>query len=264
MRTGPPRVRAANAVAHILLDYARRMDFRDRDGEPLVKWHDAETAYAAWQRCSAGRPCDYTGLPWERLAAGEELQWPGGLERLYAGGATVADPGYCESWGKDLASGEPDDEDAYRALNPGGRAIVRATAYVPPEEPVDDEYPLQLDTGRSVYHFHTRTKTGRAPELAAAVPEVWVELSRDDAETLGVEEGDLVDVVSRRGRVRAPARLTAIRAGVVFVPFHYGYWDAPDGALHRAANELTPTAIDPCSKQPIYKTSACRVERVAA
>ncbi len=77
-------------------------------------------------------------------------------------------------------------------------------------------------------------------------------------------EGDLVDIVTRRGRVRAPARITSIRAGVVFVPFHYGYWDAPDAAPHRAANELTPTAIDPCSKQPIYKTSACRVERAAA
>jgi ferredoxin-nitrate reductase len=90
---------------------------------------------------------------------------------------------------------------------------------------------------------------------------VWVELSRADAEAIGAAEGDLVDIVTRRGRVRAPARITGIRPGVVFVPFHYGYWDAPDAAPRRAANEVTLTAIDPCSKQPIYKTAACRVER---
>jgi ferredoxin-nitrate reductase len=61
--------------------------------------------------------------------------------------------------------------------------------------------------------------------------------------------------------VQAPARITDIRPGVAFVPFHYGYWDAPGAAPHRAANELTPPTIDPCSKQPIYKTSACRIER---
>jgi len=237
------------------------MDFRDRDGAPLIKWHDAETAYAAWQACSAGRPCDYTGLPYERLAAGEELQWPDSRERLYTDGDFFAAPEYCESWGKDLATGEPDDEETYRALNPDGKAILRATAYVPPEEPIDDQYPLQLNTGRTVYHFHTRTKTGRAPELAAAAPEAWVELSRTDAEALGVQEGDVVDIVSRRGSVQAPARITDIRPGVAFMPFHYGYWDAPGVAPHRAANELTPPTIDPCSKQPIYKTSACRIER---
>jgi anaerobic selenocysteine-containing dehydrogenase len=70
-------------------------------------------------------------------------------------------------------------------------------------------------------------------------------------------------VVTPRGRVRAPARITGIRPGVVFVPFHYGYWDADaDGDHHRAANELTITDWDPASKQPIYKTAACRVERV--
>ena len=251
----------ARSDLEILLDYARRMDFRDRDGAPLIKWHDAETAYAAWQACSAGRPCDYTGLPYERLAAGEELQWPDSRERLYTDGDFFAAPEYCESWGKDLATGEPDDEETYRALNPDGKAILRATAYVPPEEPIDDQYPLQLNTGRTVYHFHTRTKTGRAPELAAAAPEAWVELSRTDAEALGVQEGDVVDIVSRRGSVQAPARITDIRPGVAFMPFHYGYWDAPGVAPHRAANELTPPTIDPCSKQPIYKTSACRIER---
>jgi anaerobic selenocysteine-containing dehydrogenase len=130
-----------------------------------------------------------------------------------------------------------------------------------------DEYPLLLNTGRTVYQWHTRTKTGRAPELQEAAPEAWVELAPEDAERLGVADGDLVAVESARGRVEVPARLTGIREGVVFIPFHYGYWDEPEGSepdgRARAANELTITRWDPVSKQPIYKTAAVRVEKVA-
>ncbi|WP_326522648.1 molybdopterin dinucleotide binding domain-containing protein [Cellulomonas edaphi] len=78
-----------------------------------------------------------------------------------------------------------------------------------------------------------------------------------------MQEGDLADVTTARGRVRARVRITGIREGVVFVPFHYGYWDADDPARARAANELTPTAWDPVSKQPLFKTAAAQVTAVA-
>ncbi|HEX8122774.1 MAG TPA: nitrate reductase [Solirubrobacteraceae bacterium] len=248
----------------IFLDYARRMDFRDKDGEPLIKWHDAESAFRAWQACSAGRPCDYTGLSYEKLREGGERQWGG--ERLYTDLRFWAKPDECESYGKDLVTGTPVEPDEYRALNPDGKAMIKAAGYVPPAEPPSEEYPLLLNTGRTLYHFHTRTKTGRAPQLLAAAPDVWAELSADDARDLGIGEGDVVDVISARGRVRSRARLTAIRPGVVFVPFHYGYWDLDDtrDRRDRAANEATITEWDPASKQPIYKTAACRVERVGA
>lgn len=155
---------------------------------------------------------------------------------------------------------EPDE---YRALNPGGKAIIKAAEYLPPTEPPSDEYPLRLNTGRTLYHFHTRTKTGRAPQLAAAAPDVWVELSVADAEAHDVHEGDVVAVVARRGRVCGRARITGMRPGIVFVAFHYGYWDRDDDGHERAANELTITEWDPVSKQPIYKTAGCRIEKVA-
>jgi anaerobic selenocysteine-containing dehydrogenase len=121
--------------------------------------------------------------------------------------------------------------------------------------------------GRTVYHFHTRTKTGRAPQLTAAAPDVWVELAAVDAEELGIAEGDLVRVESPRGRLEARARLGRTRPGVVFAPFHYGYWDQPDGdrpdGRARAANELTITEWDPVSKQPLYKVAAVRVTKLA-
>ncbi|WP_223734239.1 molybdopterin oxidoreductase family protein [Streptomyces purpurogeneiscleroticus] len=147
-----------------------------------------------------------------------------------------------------------------------GRALLKAAAYQPPHEPRDDDYPLRLTTGRTVHHWHTRTRTARSPELQDAAPGMWVELHPEDASPLRIEEGDTVTVSSRHGRIEAPVRLSGPRPGVVFAPFHYGYFDrrpvddAP--APHtRAANELTPTQWDPVSKQPLYKVTAVRVSK---
>ncbi|MFT2016431.1 molybdopterin oxidoreductase family protein [Streptomyces sp. 796.1] len=257
----------------VFLDYARRMDFRDRAGRPLVGWHDAESAFAAWRECSRGRPCDYSGLSYPRLRAGGGIQWPctqeapGGTARLYTDGITWADPDLCESYGKDLATGEPASEADYRSRNPDGKALLRPADYQPPHEPTSATYPLQLNTGRTIYHFHTRTKTGRVPQLNAAAPEVWVEVSAAEARRHGVAEGDLVEVASPRGAVRGRLRVTELRDGMVFLPFHYGYWDTregdrPDERGGRAANEMTVTDWDPASKQPLYKTAAARLTLV--
>jgi ferredoxin-nitrate reductase len=241
----------------IFLDYARRMDFRDRDGEPLIKWHDPESAFKAWQACSRGRPCDYSDLSYERLRGGSGIQWGG--ERLYEDGCFNTDTDYTETYGNDLRTGAESSEQEHRAKAPRGRAFLQAAGYEPAPETPDEDFPLLLTTGRTVYHFHTRTKTGRTPELQAAAPEVWVELNARDAEAAGVTEGDRVRVRSRRGVVEAPARVGTVREGVVFIPFHYGYWDA-NGDHRRAANELTPTSWDPVSKQPLFKVAAVRLE----
>jgi ferredoxin-nitrate reductase len=89
-------------------------------------------------------------------------------------------------------------------------------------------------------------------------------MAAPDAAEHGFADGDVVEVQSRRGRIVAPLRITGIRPGTVFAPFHYGYWDAPEGAEERhptAANELTITEWDPVSKQPVFKTAAVRVKR---
>jgi anaerobic selenocysteine-containing dehydrogenase len=101
----------ARSDLDIFLDYAGRMDFRDRDGTPLVKWRDPESAFLAWQSCSAGRPCDYSGISYDALRAGGEARWPcnerfpEGRERLYEDGDFYADRAYCESYGRDLVTG---------------------------------------------------------------------------------------------------------------------------------------------------------------
>ncbi|UTI66108.1 molybdopterin-dependent oxidoreductase [Paraconexibacter antarcticus] len=253
----------ARSDLEIFVDFAGRMGLKDRDGRPLVTWREPEEAYRAWQRCSAGRPCDYTAISYEDLRGASGVQWGG--DRLYADGRFPwAHPDACETYTKDLVTGEPVGAEGYRARNPEGRAMLRAATHVPPREPATPDHPLLLITGRTVYHFHTRTKTGRVPELQAAAPDVWVELSPADAAARGIAEGDVVRVTSRRGTVEAPARISGVREGAVFVPFHYGYWDAPGRGHERAANELVRTDWDAVSKQPLFKAGAVTVTRVRA
>jgi ferredoxin-nitrate reductase len=257
----------------IFLDYARRMDFRDKGGEPLIKWEDPEACFEAWKECSRGRPCDYTGITYDRLRGGSGIQWPcndehpEGTERLYTEGDFNTQTDYCERYGSDLLTGAALSRADHKALDPDGRAILHAAEYQSAHEEPDEEYPFRYATGRTIYHFHTRTKTARAPQLQDAAPDAWVEINPSDAEKLGVGEGDMVRVEAPRGSLEARARISGIREGVVFAPFHYGYFDtpghnSPDGRP-RAANELTITEWDPVSKQPLYKVGAVKVSKIA-
>ncbi|WP_090003750.1 molybdopterin oxidoreductase family protein [Lentzea albidocapillata] len=241
----------ARSDLDIFLDYADRMGFRDRNDDPLIKWKDAEGAFDAWRECSRGRPCDYSELSYERLRGGSGIPWGG--ERLYADGVFPTAAGYCEDYGHDLLTGASTTPTDYQARRPDGRAFLKAAEYTPAPEQPSDEYPFLCTTGRSVYHFHSRTKTRRAPELQKAAPDPWVELSPADADELGLSEGDVVRVESERGFVEVPVRIGRCRDGVVFLPFHYGF---------QAANELTPTEWDPVSKQPLFKISTVRIRRV--
>jgi anaerobic selenocysteine-containing dehydrogenase len=263
----------ARSDFEILLDYAQRLGLRDKDGEPLVKWSTPEEAWTAFTAITKGRPCDQSALTYARLRGGSGIQWPctrdvpDGTARLYANHEFPTRPDYCESYGHDLLTGAANEADEYRAHDPAGRVVLKAAKYLPPHEPVDDDYPLQLTTGRTVYHWHTRSKTRRAQQLNSAAPRMWVEMAAEDAEQLGIAEGDLVRVESRHGAVEAPARLCGNRPGVVFAPFHYGYSDAgsdarPDGRP-TAANEATRTEWDPVSKQPIFKMTAVRARKLA-
>jgi ferredoxin-nitrate reductase len=105
----------ANSDLDIFLDYARRMDFRDKDGQPLIKWDDPESAFEAWKECSRGRPCDYTGITYDKLRGSSGVQWPcnnehpDGTERLYADGDFNTETDYCETYGRDLLTGAVQD-----------------------------------------------------------------------------------------------------------------------------------------------------------
>ena len=109
-----------------------------------------------------------------------------------------------------------------------------------------------------MYHFHTRTKTGRSRALNDAAPEPFVEIAAGDAARLRIRDGDMAEVRSRRGRVVVRARVSEIKEGTLFIPFHYGSADAHDPT---AANELTITAWDPVSKQPYLKFAAVAIRK---
>jgi ferredoxin-nitrate reductase len=225
---------------NIFLDYGKRMEFRDKDGNDLLPWTTSEEVFEAWKKSSKGRPCDYSGMSYEKLTGGSGIQWPCnddapfGTERLFSDGKFFTDPEYCESFGHDLETGSYYSKEEYVKLNPAGRAFLKACHYIPsPEEP-NDEYPLRLSTGRRALHFHTRTKTGRTP-LQNACPAPEIEISKEDAEIYGVED---VLVESVRGKVQLPVRVGTTEKGQTFIPFHFGYFDSTDGKA-RAANELT-------------------------
>ena len=261
----------ARSDLDIFLTYADAMGFTNADGEPLVGWRTPEEAFEAWREATRGRPVDYTGLSYDKLRGPSGIPWPvnqqhpDGTDRLYADGVFPTDTDECETYGHDLLTGGTVTETEHRAMAPAGRAFLKGAAYAPPHEEPSPEYPLRYTTGRTVYQFHTRTKTGRARFLNRAAPDAWVELSSADAEPLGIGEGDWVRVESPRGRIEVRARIGDVMPGAVFAPFHYGRWDPGDlvpDTDSRLANELTMTVWDPVSKQPYFKTAACRVIRL--
>jgi len=135
-----------------------------------------------------------------------------------------------------------------------GRGRFIPLGYRPPEELPDKEYPLVLTTGRSLFHFHTGTMTRRVGGLNVLKPRAEVEMNPADASKLGIADGEMVRVTSRRGEVTVNAKLTTVSpVGVVFMSFHFA--EGP-------ANLLTNDAFDPVAKIPEYKVSAVRVEKI--
>ena len=126
--------------------------------------------------------------------------------------------------------------------------------YIPPGEMPDENYPLILTTGRSLYHFHTGTMTRKVAGLNTMEPEGVVEISPEDASQLGIAQGDKVKISSRRGEVITKAKVTeALPPGLVFMTFHFA---------ESAANILTNPKLDPVSKIPELKVSAVKVEKL--
>jgi len=169
----------------------------------------------------------YAGMTYERLEK-EGLQWP----------CPTADHPGTKFLHKDRFS--------------RGLGLFHAIEYIPPAELPDEEYPLFLSTGRVLYHYHTGTMTTRAQGPSERYPESLVEINPLDAEKLGISEGQMVKVTSRRGTVQAKAQITQkSMPGTIFMNFHFA--GAP-------VNALTNSALDPTGKIPEYKVCAVKLE----
>jgi anaerobic selenocysteine-containing dehydrogenase len=218
----------------IMLGVAAAFGVRD---ELFPGWTTPRDAFEEWKRVSAGRLCDYSGMTYEAIEQHGGIQWP------FAAGS--------------IAPEQPRRlyEDGRFQTDDGRARLIPANWEPFPEQPTS-AYPLVLNTGRTVEHWHTRTKTGKVPILERLSPNAWLEMNPRDARALRLQPQDRVDVVSQRGRVsNIELRLTeTIAPGQVFVPFHYA---------EANANQMTQSAFDPISREPNYKQSAVRVERSA-
>ncbi|SJN45635.1 Assimilatory nitrate reductase large subunit [Sphingobacterium sp. JB170] len=138
------------------------------------------------------------------------------------------------------------------------RAVIHSSRANLRSELVSVDYPLILTTGRIRDQWHTMSKTGKVNKLNQHIKESFLEINAQDATSLSIHEGQLVDVSSLRGDVRVKAKLSlSIKPGVVFLPMHWG--KVRDSDLLRA-NNLTNDLLDPVSKQPDFKYCAVRVQ----
>ncbi len=217
----------------IFLAIAERLGCRE---ELFPGWRGPRDAFDEWRRVSAGRLCDYSGMSYELLEECGGIQWP--FPRNAASPASEPRRLYTD--------GVFQTED--------GRARLLPTRWEPfPEQP-NHEFPLILNTGRTVEHWHTRTKTGAISILQRMSPRAWLEMNPRDADRLNLKMHDRVEVISARGRVsKVELRITEIVApGQVFLPFHFAETNA---------NQITQSAFDPISREPNFKQCAVRVER---
>lgn len=182
---------------------------------------------------SKGRLCDYSGMTHDAIEKNRGLQWPcneknpQGSPRLYTDGVFQ----YAD-----------------------GKAKLIPLPFVDNNERPDEQYPFWLNTGRVVEHWHTRTKTGKIGNLNKFSPTPYMELNPATAEKLGVGHMEYVRVVSRRSDAVVLAQLTErVAPDSVFIPMHY----------HECVNRLALGLLDPYSRQPAYKQSAVRIEKIA-
>jgi formate dehydrogenase alpha subunit len=137
-----------------------------------------------------------------------------------------------------------------------GKATFHPAQYADPAELPDEQYPFVMCTGRQLYHWHTGTMTRRSNGLDAREPTAIVEIHPDDAQQMGITDGDLVRITSRRNSVVISARVSdRVARHQVFVPFHF---------REAAANLLTSPVLEPHAKMAALKVTAVRIEPAAA
>lgn len=228
----------AKADWEIVAALARHLGYGD-----AFAWRDSAAVFDEFAACTAGRPCDMTGVSHERLRREGTIQWP------------------CPAQPVGEHEGTVRLYENRRFPTPDGRARFTPTPHAAPAETPDADFPLLLTTGRVADQWHTMTRTGHSPALLASAGEATLACHPLDAAAAGTQDGELVRVVSRRGELRVPVALDeTLPRGVAFAPFHWGAKHAVAGA--GVLNALTIAAVDPTSKQPELKALAVRLEPV--
>jgi assimilatory nitrate reductase catalytic subunit len=203
----------------VIAGLAERLD------SPVVFATDAEEVFAELGRASSGGRADYAGITYDRIREEHGVFWPC---------PTTDHPGTPRLFADSFAT-------------PDGRARFVAVEHRGPAEPTDAAYPLHLTTGRVLAQYQSGAQTRRVKDLPDDGP--FVEMHPMLAMRIGAYDGEPVLVTTRRGELKAPARVVStIRPDTVFVPFHWV-----------GANRLTNDALDPASRMPEFKVCAAAV-----
>jgi assimilatory nitrate reductase catalytic subunit len=214
----------------IICDLARRLG-----KVAFFPYHTSREIFDELREASRGGVADYGGITYERIDKEMGVFWP----------CPTADH-----------PGTPRLFEDLRSLHPDGKFRFAPTPWRESGDPVDADFPIYLTTGRVVSQYLSGTQTRRIGALVEQYPNPKVEMHPRLADSLGIADGDWVTVTTRRQDVTLQAAVVkTIRPDTVFIPYH---WPGD-----RSANRLTHRTLDPRSKIPEFKVSACRVRKAA-
>lgn len=212
----------------ILCDLAKRLE-----KEKHFSYQSSREIFDELREASRGGVADYFGITYEKIDQQMGVFWPcpsldhPGTPRLFEGG---------------------------KFFHKDEKARFLLTPYRESGDPVNNEFPIYLTTGRVVSQYLSGTQTRRIGPLVDQYPEPRIEIHPRLAKQYDIADGDLVTITTRRGEAEFKAMVVkTIRPDTVFVPYH---WPGK-----KSINQLTHRTIDPRSKIPEYKVSACRIEK---
>jgi ferredoxin-nitrate reductase len=239
----------------IIQRFAQKMGFGD-----AFNYASSSEVYDEYTKITADTTIDVTGVNYDLLRKERSIQWPypqGKFGEWDNEGPSLKGPNL-------RTQGDTPDNKGTKRLftdhqfyTPNRRAQIHAVSDENTSEPTSPDFPLVLTTGRIRDQWHTMTKTGRVAKLNKHIPQPFLQIHQEDATENNIQEGQLVEVKSRRGVVRVKAQISSdVKPGLCFLPMH---WGKILGSTLGRANNVTSALVDPKSKEPDFKFSAVSV-----
>ena len=238
---------AVNPPGEAKLDWQILLSIAKRLGrEKYFPFSSTRQIFDELRLASRGGTADYSGVTWERIEAEMGVFWPV---------PQTTETGQQATRAEDLDTAHPGTPRLYengKFYHPDGKAHFNTVHWRPPAEVVDTEYPIWLTTGRVVSQYLSGTQTRRIGPLVDQYPHPRVEMHPRLAQALKLEDNQWITVSTRRGSLTLRTSVVqTIRPDTVFIPYHWGG--------KQSANLLTNRALDPISKIPEFKISACAI-----